>query len=208
MDKLKESIFSPHHSWRNNAYVEPDWGLYVSGYKEAADSIVDNAEEFGVDLLVYPVLFLYRHFLEIGLKYDLIVLRRYFREPPKLPTHHRLDILWQEIRSLSEREWNSEEHTEYYDAMGHRINEFQQVDNQSFAFRYPVTKQNTSTLDNLPDVYGSGKAIINLLQVKEIVHEMAGFILGTIDMVADYEEARRDYMDWIQQEYDDAMNGL
>ena len=68
--KLNESIFSPNQSRRNNAYLEPEWGLYVLGYREAADSIVGNAEELGVDLLVYPVMFFYRHFLEIGLKHE------------------------------------------------------------------------------------------------------------------------------------------
>lgn len=207
LDKLNESIFGPNQSWRNNAYVEPDWLAYVLGYREAADSIVENAEELGVDLLVYPVMFLYRHYLEIGLKYDLIVLKRYFREPSKLPTHHRLDMLWQEVRSLSEREWNSEEHTQYYDAVEDRIKEFQKVDEESYSFRYPVTKKNLSSLSNVPDVYGTGKAIINLIQVKEVVHEMAMFIEGTIDMVADHEEARRDYLAWIQQEYGDVMSG-
>ena len=61
--KLSESIFTPNPCWRNNAYVEPDWIAYVLGYREAADSIVENAEELGVDLLVYPVMFLYRHYL-------------------------------------------------------------------------------------------------------------------------------------------------
>lgn len=205
--KLNESIFSPNQSRRNNAYLEPEWGLYVLGYREAADSIVGNAEELGVDLLVYPVMFLYRHFLEIGLKHDLTVLKRCFGEPLKLPPHHRLDILWQEVRSLMEKEWNTARHTEYYDAIEDRIKEFQQIDEQSYAFRYPVTKQNTSSLNSVPNIYGKGKAIINLMQVKEVVHEMAIFIEGTIDMVADHEDARRDYLDWIQQEYGDVMNG-
>ena len=205
--KLNESIFSPNQSWRNNAYLEPEWGLYVLGYREAADSLVENAEELGVDLLVYPVMFLYRHFLEIGLKHDLTVLKRYFREPLKLPPHHRLDILWQEVRSLMEKEWNTAMHTEYYDAIGDRITEFQQIDEQSYAFRYPVTKQNTSSLNSVSNIYEEGKAIINLMQVKEVVHEMAIFIEGTIDMVAAQEDTRRDYLDWIQQEYGDVMNG-
>ena len=205
--KLNESIFSPNQSWRNNAYLEPEWGAYVLGYREAADSIVENVEELGVDLLAYPVMFLYRHFLEIGLKHDLIVLKRYFREQVEFPPHHRLDILWQEVRSLMEKEWNTASHTEYYDAIEDRIKEFQQIDQESYAFRYPVTKQNTSSLTGVPDVYGKGMAIINLMQVKEVVYEMAKFIEGTINMVADHEDARRDYLNWIQQEYGDVMNG-
>ena len=206
--KLSESIFTPNPCWRNNAYVEPDWIAYVLGYREAADSIVENAEELGVDLLVYPVMFLYRHYLEIGLKYNFIVLKRYFGEPFELSPSHRLDILWQKVRILSEKEWNTAKDNEYYDAIEARIKEFQQIDEKSFAFRYPVTTQNISSLNSVPDIYGKGKAIINLMQVKEVVREMAGFIEGTIDMVDAHEEARREYLGWIQQEYDDVMNGF
>ena len=33
------------------------------------------------------------------------------------------------------------------------------------------------------------------------------FLEGTVDMVADWEEARKDYLHWIQQEYGDPMYG-
>ena len=206
LEKLNESIFSPNESWRNNAYLEPEWGAYVLGYREAADLIVENTEELGVDLLAYPAMFLYRHFLEIGLKHDLVVLQRYFGEPLKLPPQHWLDKVWQEVRSLMEREWSTAKDVEYYDAIEERIKEFQKIDKESYAFRYPVTKKNTSSLEGIPDIYGKGTAMINLMQVKEVVHEMAMFIEGTIDFVADHEEARREYLDWIQQEYHDAMS--
>ena len=140
--KLHESIFNENPSWRDNAFVEPDWGLYVLGYREAADSIVDQAQEFGVDLLVYPVMFLYRHYLEISLKHILIVLRRYFEESSNFPGHHRLDKLWGEVRSLMEKEWNTTAHMADYDAIEARIIEFHEVDKSSFSFRYPVTKGN------------------------------------------------------------------
>ena len=206
-DKLHESIFTENSSWRHNAFVEPDWGLYVLGYREAADSIVDQAQEFGVDLLVYPVMFLYRHYLEISLKHILIVLWRYFGESSKLPAHHRLDRLWGSVRPLMEREWNSDEYMTYYDAIEKRIREFHKVDELSYSFRYPITTQNVSSLKNVPNVYNSGRPIINLKQVKEVVNEMGAFLEGTVDMVADAEEARRDYLYWIQQEYGDQIDG-
>ena len=205
--KLHESIFSENPSWRDNAFVEPDWRLYVLGYREAADSIVDQAQEFSVDLLVYPVMFLYRHYLEISLKHILIVLRRYFEESSELPDHHRLDKLWDEVRSLMEKKWNTIAHMADYDAIEARIIEFHEVDKSSFSFRYPVTKENVSSLEQVPNVYKSGRPIINLKQVKEVVHDMAMFLEGTVDMVADWEEARKDYLYWIQQEYGDPMYG-
>ena len=199
-----------------------------------------------MDLLVYPVMFLYRHYLEISLKHILIVLRKYFEDSSTLPTHHRLNTLWGLVRSLMEKQWNSVEHVANYEAIGDRIREFHGVDELSFSFRYPVTKrvcdkspfplgegwgegvplltqelqmplktatysekwichtpskENVSSLTNVPNVYASGRPVINLKQVKEVVREMAMFLEGTIDMVADYEEGRGNYLDWVQQEY-------
>ena len=57
--------------------------------------------------------------------------------------------------------------------------------------RYPVTKQNTSMPKR--SMTSMGKGNHNYLCLKEVVHEMAVFIEGTIDMVADYEDARQDF---------------
>ena len=178
---------------------------YMLGYKEAADVIVDQAQEFGVDLAVYPVMFLYRHYLEISLKYIFIVLRRYFEESSDLPGHHKLDVLWNDVRSLMEREWNSTDYKDYYDAIEARIKEFHQIDKGSFSFRYPITKDNLSSLSNIPNPNRTGNPSINLLQVKEIVHEMAGFLTGAVDMIDSYQTTKQDYLKWIQQDYGESM---
>ena len=203
--KLRESIFDTNLSWRDNAFVEPDWLAYTLGYREAADIIVDRAQDFGVDLVVYPVMFLYRHYLEISLKYIFIVLRRYFEDSSDLPTHHKLNVLWNDVRSYMEREWNSAEYKAYYDAIEARINEFHKIDEGSYSFRYPVTKDNTSSLVNVPNLNRAGNPSINLMQVKEIVHKMAEFLEGTVDMIDSYQTAKQDYLEWIQQEYGESM---
>ena len=205
MAKLRESIFDSNPSWRDNAFVEPDWLAYMLGYREAADIIVDQAQEFGVDLVVYPVMFLYRHYLEISLKYIFIVLRRYFEDSSDLPVHHKLDVLWNDVRSLMEREWNSTDYKDYYDAIEARITEFHIVDEGSYSFRYPVTKNDTSSLVNLPHPTGAGSPSINLMQVKEVIHEIAAFLEGTVDMVDSYQTTKDEYVDWIQQEYNNSM---
>ena len=198
--KLDESIFDTNPSWRDNAFVEPDWLAYILGYREAADIIVDQAQEFGVDLMVYPVMFLYRHYLEISLKYIFIVLRQYFEDSSDLPTHHKLDLLWKVVRSFMEREWNSAEHKACYDAIEARISEFHRIDEGSYSFRYPVTKGNTSSLVSVPNPSGMGNPVINLMQVKEVVHEMAAFLEGTVDMVDSYQTAKQEYLEWIRQD--------
>jgi len=46
------------------------WDAYASGYLEAANLLVEKALETGqrTDTLIYPVAFLYRHYLELRLK--------------------------------------------------------------------------------------------------------------------------------------------
>ena len=48
----------------------PDWHLWVAGYKLAADRLVSHLTEHGTrfDYVCIPILFLYRHFVELYLK--------------------------------------------------------------------------------------------------------------------------------------------
>ncbi|MCC5074254.1 hypothetical protein VDR70_015815 [Xanthomonas campestris pv. campestris] len=69
-------IFDDHGpDWRNKAMLhympqESSWNAYLLGYKEAADRLVRSIQDgqHGQDYLVYPILFLYRHWIEISLK--------------------------------------------------------------------------------------------------------------------------------------------
>jgi hypothetical protein len=57
------------HDWHNRAQLNfthyVPWHAYVAGYKEAADRLVAGIAEgqHGQDMLVFPILFLYRHYL-------------------------------------------------------------------------------------------------------------------------------------------------
>src|SRR3989338_10138071 len=71
-----DRLFTTQEDWWNNAclnWCHDGWSLYASGYKDAADFLVQRTEEtkVGQDSLVYPVLFLYRQYLELEIK-DLI----------------------------------------------------------------------------------------------------------------------------------------
>jgi len=70
--------------WHNTALLNEMQGAhdpwrYAEGYKRAAGILVRHVQEdrFGKDLLVYPIIFLYRHHLELALK-------RIIRRSPKL----------------------------------------------------------------------------------------------------------------------------
>ena len=66
---IRESIWATE-PWRANAHLEVhgDRYPYVAGYKDAADKEVEGAINDFSDNLVYPIMFLYRHYLEIMIK--------------------------------------------------------------------------------------------------------------------------------------------
>ena len=161
-------------------------------YKAAADLLVEQSMEYGVDALVQSAMFLYRHYLEIGMKDLIVSLRGYYEEPYSSPNGHDLTLLWQEARALMEREWNSPQCLSDYDAIQGRVGEFHQIDRGSTAFRYPVSRDGEPSLKKLACDQQAVTPTINLMQVKWVVNGIAAFLEGTIDMAYEASQNRPD----------------
>lgn len=135
------------------------WGL-KEGYKKSADELVNIALEKGakgdisiLDTYIFPILYLYRHSLEISLK------SIYFRFYGKLPEgQHDLLILWDNVKEKVIDVFNSQEFIlqvkEYKkqfiklstdDIDFHEIRrllcELQGVDNKADVWRYLMNKK-------------------------------------------------------------------
>ena len=134
---------------------------YATGYKEAADLLVSGMEtrQSTGTYLAYPVMFLYRHYLELRLKEIVIGLKELgalsvdlgrLNLWPQLPDPkergHCLTYFWREMLAY----WFGaieedivtgiviEEVEPTYDIVGERINELDEIDRSSEVFRYPV----------------------------------------------------------------------
>ena len=165
--------------WHYNATVEPLWSRYVDGYKNAADYLVDCAAAKNErDSLVFPIVFLYRHYLEVQLKDILRMLYLHHGKICKIPNDHNLVTLWKSVRPLMERVYDDPESSDNNGHIEARIEEFSQLDEGSYAFRYPVdTKGEINFKD---DILEEGKNVrqymINLLRVKLVVASMATYL--------------------------------
>src|SRR6266478_1683118 len=73
--KTGDKLFVPDNG-RHVAYIglRTSFSVYAIGYKDAADALIERVLEknFGADLQIYPIAFLYRHYLELRLKQLLI----------------------------------------------------------------------------------------------------------------------------------------
>src|SRR6266568_3256155 len=95
----KESIFSGSGDWRFNAgvnYPNHAHELRTEGYLRAAQRLIESLSEnsHGTDFLVYPVVYLYRHWFELRLKNIIDQGRQLLEEGHGYPHGHGLHNLW------------------------------------------------------------------------------------------------------------------
>jgi hypothetical protein len=137
-------LFAPDIDPQHNACltrVHLPWGLYADGYRRAAELLIEHCETFyEKNTLVYPIVFLYRQYIELRLK-DIVRESKQVVEKPSPPLqHHKLDALWPVCRSIIQ-ERDLPVSTEDLSRIESCIKQFREFDPTSEAFRYPETKQ-------------------------------------------------------------------
>jgi hypothetical protein len=159
-----------------------NWYKYISGYKHAADILVDKIiDNTSIkELLSFPIIFLYRHFIELSLKsiirdgYQLYDIQSDYRQI------HSLEALWKDCRSIIKKTWPNGE-DEPLDAAGNIIKEFSKIDSSSYETRYPEPKKTKERKGKKDSIFTmEGISNINLKNMKELMEKMDNF-LGSID---------------------------
>lgn len=139
--------------WHNNACINFDadaWFGYAEGFRLGADYLVDRVEVTSADqdFLVYPVVFGYRHAVELRLKVLIRDVRRLLRQPGGAPMGHKLDVLWTSARPLVERAFPGESKADF-DAADEAITQLHKADPASTGFRYPQDTDGAPSLAHL-----------------------------------------------------------
>ena len=115
--------------------------LMMGGYKLAADTMVEraSAESVDRDLLVFPIIFNYRQFLELSLKYLLAMYGPTVGVEANWSTHD-LAALWSEFRVVLEN-YGTVDPDKTDPIVGSIVLEFAKIDPGSYSYRYPVDRQ-------------------------------------------------------------------
>jgi len=108
---------------------------YIASFREAGEVLTTHVLNGGVqDLLVFPILFSYRHWLELQLKWLITVGSRWRGEEPRAVHTHELRALWREARAAIEAAFpNDPADLDHIEAI---IGELADVDPGSVSFRY------------------------------------------------------------------------
>ena len=143
--KVGDELF-PQGSSPLSAYIpkNPDVRGYhlTAGYRIAADILVDQTEEevWLRDKLVFPILFCYRHFIELTLK-DLLQSYGKLADIEPNAANHDLDQLWRNFRTLIDRMGDVDADDGSTPIVEGWVKEFKKIDPLSQAFRYPTGKK-------------------------------------------------------------------
>jgi hypothetical protein len=117
--------------------------MMTEGYKRGADLMVMRSVDnpFDRDTLVFPIIFNYRQFIELSLKYLIAAYGSTVGVGPNWISHD-LAVLWKTFSHLLGQYGHSYPNPDDLVVAG-IIAEFAKVDPHSFAYRYPVdTKGN------------------------------------------------------------------
>lgn len=185
--KKGDVLFKADDDWWHNAclnYFGTDWGIYASGYKQAGDVLVEHIKETRSrqDFLVYPIVFLYRQYLELRLKQLIDYGHDLLDESVNFPKHHQLDKLWSECKAVL-RKIDPRPPEKDLEAIDDAIAQFCAVDPSSEGFRYPFNKEGDKSL---PDEL----RYINLRNLAEVIDRIAGFIEAGTMMLSHYRDLK------------------
>lgn len=168
--RIFESVFAADDDWKNNACIGrlPDsLELYTIGYKKAGDILVRYVMERGEDqdMLIYPIVFVYRHYIELRLKEIIKEGRILLDKPGSFPEHHKILDLWNVAKDIALKVFENDIKDIAY--AEHIIKEFHKIDPDSFAFRYPTEKAKNGGEKTL-----EGITHINIRRLSEHVTEL------------------------------------
>ena len=192
-----QSEFS-HIAWGD---MEMQFYGYIVGYKEAADAIISEALEKGdvrtLDTYVFPACFLYRQYIELALKY-LYLSNSGETKEAKIKTlkscQHNLKHIWSKVKPLILADFPDDD-AEAIEAVEDYIHQFAAVDGNSFAFRYPITKE--------LDLVNDKEKFINLVNLAERMDELESFLSAASMGMSVHREYEADMMSYYASELSD-----
>lgn len=158
--------------------------LMIEGYKTAADLMVEASANNRPmrDILVFPIIFNYRQYLELSLKYQLATFGPTVGIEP-IWNSHDLGRLWAEFLVLLEL-YGTEDPDSADPAVSEIILEFAKIDPGSYSYRYPVDRLGNP----LPITYSD----VHLPTLADVMKAVAGYFSGCDGYLSNLRDAGPD----------------
>ena len=170
-DGLEQSITFSNHQVDRNIHI---W----DGYIKAGSTLIDAASSLEVydrESLIYPILFNYRHGLEIAMKAIVNEYGDYCGEP-KITSCHNLSTIWDDCRRVIVSILPSEERERTHLNFENLIKELNEVDPKGETFRDSTDNKGRliASLPNRP---------IDLQDLRAIIIRLNRYLGGAYDVL-------------------------
>lgn len=144
-----------------------DFG-YINSYKTAGDILVDKKTP---DLLIFPIMFNYRQYLELLLKniYSNNTKDEYEYEKFIKTCSHNLSQSWKIVKKFLKKDLNNKQLND----INLLIEFMNKYDPCSFNFRYPKNKKNEPSI--------KGGIVINTAYLKKMINKVDRYLRHTYD---------------------------
>lgn len=189
------SQYSPFRGAAVGLIREDSWGIYADGFKRAAELLIGNVRStYEINTVVFPILFLCRHHIELMLK-EIIGYGLYLSEQVRTPPGgHDLENLWNEAKAYIRKEI-SDVSTGELEHIEHLILEIHALDPTSEGSRYPVIRKRAQSGRNASFSWDSPHINVDELGDKmktigEFLHNVANFLSVAQNLEAEF---RADY---------------
>jgi hypothetical protein len=152
-------LFTPAEPYIFNACVGSNGGPYgfyeyAQGYFDASFKIVNSLlnDPSMLDYVIYPLVFSYRHAIELSLKDLAEELPKIYGKTGVMKKTHSLIDNWGEIRPFLKGKTHFDSENVLVDQVDAILSDFLRIDSTGMVFRYPVDKKDRLHLEELAQI--------------------------------------------------------
>lgn len=174
-----DKVFRFDSDWQNNACIAHAHRYFYDvafGYEYTANRLAEQAMagEVWIDAVIEPLVFMYRHWMELRLKHTIVQLSLLDNASRPIPVKgHGLIGLWDKME-LAFTQHLSEDEREMLSRFRSVVVEFDELDPRGTAFRYPYDLDFKNELSEIRH--------INVRHLYAVMRDMSS-LLDAIDFV-------------------------
>ena len=182
---MENALFKKDEDWKRNAWISKGptpLSVMSEGYYMGGDIITQKILEEGSDqdYLVYPICYLFRHFVELKLKDIIRDARKAKGKAPEVPVGHDLNRLWTTACDLVQTLFKKGDSSESkfisdhdYESASQLIDCLHKADERSVSFRYAANKENTPYLEEF-DIISISNFRDRITSLRALFQKMSG----------------------------------
>lgn len=170
-DKPFRTADDPYRNASVDRHGQNQLVMMMNSYKQAGDLMVERSKRsnYDRDCLVFPIIFNYRHFIELSLKY-LIASYGHTVGVDANWASHDVAFLWSEFLKVLNG-YGIDDPDQTNPVVARIIMEFAKVDPKSYSYRYPVDIQGHL----IPIAYDE----LDLEMLADVMGELESYFTGS-----------------------------